>query len=505
MLLRKKRQNENEFFNEELKDECLYTSTKSKLDEFIEYKYNNSNNNFEYKEEIISNSEIKNSSFKKYNLNILYYDENLLDKAENSDNCSFFELSTNGTFYGCHYFELFKIVCQKLIKSKKEFILLCSGSSANKIFNYCSNIKEIREYYIYCFHNEKYKPLINEYSKLKGVYNVFNHLKEKLYTIKEMNIRNISSSNLIFFDDYSKLYIKLHYEFIKKYSLYKLLKSQNCNESQFLAWIKLKYPYFLELAKKLFPNKKETIEYFKNNTNESYETIEEVFKCDDNLLDDNIKSYIHNYTTEGFYYKYLNKFLREGNFYAFRTLSSHIAKFIFKIYDYREKNFLIQNDSNLYRKIYLNKEDIKLYEQSINKVICYPSFTSTSIGKDSFTPAPNHNNNLNLVLIVIKQNNTKSCVSISEFSKYPREEEYLFLPFSFFKIMKVELNEGNADHPHIIHLLAINSKKPIEEMFSEFMENETDSLNPEGLDLIYLNYNGTEILFNKIYLSKYKH
>ena len=71
--------------------------------------------------------------------------------------------------------------------------------------------------------------------------------------------------------------------------------------------------------------------------------------------------------------------------------------------------------------------------------------------------------------------------------------------------MKVELNEGNADHPHIIHLLAINSKKPIEEMFSEFMENETDSLNPEGLDLIYLNYNGTEILFNKIYLSKYKH
>ena len=155
--------------------------------------------------------------------------------------------------------------------------------------------------------------------------------------------------------------------------------------------------------------------------------------------------------------------------------------------------------------MYLNKEDIKLYEKSINKVICYPSFTSTSIGKDSFSPDPNHNKDLELVLIVIKQNNTKSCVSISEFSKYPGEEEYLFLPFSFFKIMKVELNEGNADNPHIIHLLAINSKKPIEEMFSEFMENETDSLNPEGLDLLYLNYNSTEILFNKIYLYKYKH
>ena len=71
--------------------------------------------------------------------------------------------------------------------------------------------------------------------------------------------------------------------------------------------------------------------------------------------------------------------------------------------------------------------------------------------------------------------------------------------------MNVELNEGNVDNPHIINLLAINSKKPIEEMFSDFMENETDSLNPEGLDLLYLNYNITEILFNKIYMSKYNH
>ena len=61
------------------------------------------------------------------------------------------------------------------------------------------------------------------------------------------------------------------------------------------------------------------------------------------------------------------------------------------------------------------------------------------------------------------------------------------------------------DNPHIINLLAINSKKPIEEMFSDFMENETANLNPEGLDLLYLNYNSTEILFNKIYMYKYNH
>ena len=75
---------------------------------------------FPYEEEKNSDINQLNSQYyeeknemKKYNLNILYYDENLRDKGENSDNCTFFDLNINGTFYGCHYFELFKIVCEK--------------------------------------------------------------------------------------------------------------------------------------------------------------------------------------------------------------------------------------------------------------------------------------------------------------------------------------------------------------------------------------------------------
>ena len=148
----------------------------------------------------------KKSKIKKYNLNILYYDEHLNDNEENSDNCSFIEMNTNGTFYGCHNFELFKIVCGKIVQSKKEFILISSGSCAKKIFDYCSNMKEIREYFIYCFLKKKYMPLMNQYPKLKGVYNIFSELKEKLYTINEIPMNNINSSNLIFFEDYSRLY-----------------------------------------------------------------------------------------------------------------------------------------------------------------------------------------------------------------------------------------------------------------------------------------------------------
>jgi len=443
----------------------------------------------------------KKNDIKKYNLNILYYDEHLRDSEENSDNCSFIEMNTNGTFYGCHNFELFKIVCEKLVKSKKEFILISSGSCAQKIYDYCSNIKEIREYFIYCFLKDKYMPLMNKYPKLKGVYNSFNELKTKLYTIKEISLNNISSSNLIFFEDYNRIYIKLHYEFIRKYSLYKLLKSKNCNEYEFLQLIQKKFPYFLPVARQLFPNKKETIDFFIKNADESEKTVREVFECDDNILDDNIKSYIQNYTKESFYYKYLNRFLREGNFDAFRTLSSHIAKFIYKLYDYREKNLLNHKTSKLYRRLYLNKNDVKLYEQSVGRVIIYPSFTSTSIGKQNFAPStPNPDSQL--VLLIIEQNNTKSVVSIRDFSIYKGEEEYLFLPFSFFKITKVELKQGSSSDPHIVHLLALNSDKPVEDMFYNFIQNETDNLNPEGLDFLILTNNNTKIIFNNIYLTK---
>ena len=237
-----------------------YHSVNWRLEEFKKFMedYINKNN---LKESLSSLNE-KMNKMKKYNLNIIYYDELLLEERENNDNSTFLSININGTFYGCHYYELFKIICQKIINSKKEFILISSGSSAQKVFDYCSNIKEIKAYLIYCFNKDKYLPLKNKYPKLLGVYNIFDDLKEKLFNIEEMKINNISSSNLIFFEDYNRLYIKLHSEFISKYSLYKLLKSKNCNESEFLLLVKEKYPNFLPLAKQIFPNKKETIDFF---------------------------------------------------------------------------------------------------------------------------------------------------------------------------------------------------------------------------------------------------
>jgi len=468
--------------------------------------YKSKDEHFQYfikkeKEKEINILYIDDDIQEKYSLNIIYYDENLIRSEENDENCAFFQMNTKGTFYGCHYFELFKNILKKIKEKKMKYILITSGSSAEKIFDHCSDVKEIREYYIYCYYTNKYTNLLDKYPKLKGVYCSFDELKKALFEIPQMQIDNISSSNLIFFEDYNRLYIKLHYEFIRQYSLYKLLKSHNCDEKEFLSFIKKENPNFLNLAKQLFPNKNKVIEFFKNNTNISEEILKKVFECDDNILNDNIKDYIFNYTQESFYYKYLNKFLREGNFDAFRKLSSHISKFIFKLYEYREKNIKNQNQSNLYRKMYLHPDDIKLYLNSEGRVICYPAFSSASIRQDKFNPKK-YNEVDDLVLLEIEQNDTKSVVLISEFSDYPEEEEYLFLPFSFFKIKKVKIKKGTEWAPHIIYLIALNSEKPIEEIFTDFMKNETDNINPEGLDFLIFKNWGKKIEINPIYFSK---
>ena len=140
----------------------------------------------------------------------------------------------------------------------------------------------------------------------------------------------------------------------------------------------------------------------------------------------------------------------------------------------------------LYRKIYIVDFDAITYEGSIGRVICFPSFTSCSEDIKAFKKEFN-------VLFIIESNNSKSVVKIENFSVFKNEKEYLFLPFSFFKIIKV-VKEKKF---HIIHLLAMNSEIPIEEIFLNFFEKHTDSFNPEGLDILQLN--NDKILFNSDY------
>lgn len=42
-------------------------------------------------------------------------------------------------------------------------------------------------------------------------------------------------------------------------------------------------------------------------------------------------------------------------------------------------------------------------------------------------------------------------------------------------------------------------------MFLDFIENKTDNLDPEGLDMLLYDYYNEEIYFNPIYYNNYKY
>ena len=428
-------------------------------------------------------------SRKSLSLNIIHYDENLRKTAENNNYCSFFKSEVDGTFYGINNFELFTYICHKIQQDNKQFILICSGSCAKKIFDYCSqiNIEQIPIYYIFCMKSSNYQHLKSVYPKLKEIFTSFDLLKNVLFSLPKINYNPIKSSNLIFLSDYNKTYIKLHFEIVRKYSLYKLLKSNQNDKNKFLDLIKMQKPYYLNLAKELScDDDEQMIKYFKENTKEPEENLRKVFNTEHN-----IQNFISNYTVEGFYYKYINKFLREGDFNSFRILSNHISKFIYHLYEYRKFNQQ-SNRNTLYRKLFISQEELTIYVRSIGKVICYPSFSSTSISQSAFNPI-NSDPNLIFVLLIIQQNNSKSIISIRDLSKLKYEEEYLCLPFSFFRIDNVLCTNNRSA---IINLTALNSEKPIEEMFLEYMEKETDNLDPEGLDMLKLTNDNLTLVLN---------
>jgi len=56
------------------------------------------------------------------------------------------------------------------------------------------------------------------------------------------------------------------------------LKSKNFHETEFLCFIAKKYPHFLNIAKQLFPNKNESIDYFIQKADESQKTLNDILK-----------------------------------------------------------------------------------------------------------------------------------------------------------------------------------------------------------------------------------
>ena len=195
--------------------------------------------------------------------------------------------------------------------------------------------------------------------------------------------------------------------------------------------------------------------------NEIFEFIEKTDKLDENekvTLKDEIiklknsdnflKDSIYFYSSEDFYLfgKTMRK-IEEG----LENLCFLIGPMYYCMVRYLKKvnpNLNLNKSITLYRHITLyNEYDLNIYTMAVNNVICFSSFSSTSIKKGEFQTTSNAtkvnksgDKNISLEMILHYNhlpNNAPIGMFLGELSKYPKEEEFLLFLFTFIKVNKL--------------------------------------------------------------------
>ena len=400
---------------------------------------------------------------KLFYLNLIHYDENM-KSSENIDYYKRFKLNVVGGFHGIDNFEIFKQYMEAMKKNpnKIHYVLVTSGSASAKILSYCHDFEFINEIIIFCMYLEKYTKMYDKntelgkkYYKLKLISadysKVEDYLSEKKFDKAEIDMdKQLSFTPIITYYEYQKAYFSVHrlisYFFDEnwgtpKYETESINKIKNClNQAA---------KDINEENKKLI---KDTVNKLKKSKNFGVEVIQ-------------------SYTGEGVCY-ILNKIMRDiskgyiGLTYFFGPFDYGFFKFL---HDNPDKG--INKTVDLTRNIKLNPLDFYTYTLSEKEIICFPSFTSTSLKLDntfSVTCNGKEVNNIDdkdciNVKMIFHYIYEKDCISpgidVSSDSVFKGEKEVLLLPFTFVKFNKIEKKD---DKNYIFDFTIINRKKILE-------------------------------------------
>ena len=352
--------------------------------------------------------------------------------------------------YGVDTFEKFKFILNLFHKTNQNFYLISSGSGTKEFMSsgYYEEYKNrIIDFLIFCFDKTSYLPLLKttKVSMVENVnfQNIIEQIKTKEPQINEQEyIKHLSSFLLL--DEYFDRPIEIHEKIAKFFD-------ENYTMPSFDESIKAK---ILDILNKIaqtkddFEKAKGIIENIKNET--------DIINC---------------YTSESIIVYFLNKCLREVDD-KFIELAGLMTYALYKYYN-DNPGIKINEDIVLYRKLTLSIKDLYAYDLFEKKIICFPSFTSTSKNIDAFDypEVKKHKNSMygtnsdkficreKSVLIKIsykyKEGYECPCFSIKDISQFENEEEYVFPPFSFFRITNYCMNEGTKNDPVVIELEVI--------------------------------------------------
>ena len=391
-----------------------------------------SNDNYDYSIESIKKRiyNLQNEIVRdKLYINLIFYDENVT--RENKFLYDDLQLNVVGGFYGVRDLNMFNMLIKKLEKNNLPFILLTSGSVFQKISLQINNVNFIKNIVIFCLNKNKYSLQYKNDKKVELITNsileVKNYLRKKKFNSFEIKMDNqIYCNPLISFYEYEKCYFIFH----KALSFF---FKEDFSDPIF------NEDYITEVTRYIIKDK----EYDLKTKNK---LIDSLFKLEKS--NDFAKEVLKEYSSENGFVYFFNKIMRRIE-NGILQLSFFIGPMYYSIVrdiKYNKLNGLNKN-TTLFRNIVINDVDLNFYYMSIGNIICFPSFTSTSL-KNGFSTTNNalKINKINEEKIEIEMildykynsNNISPGVVIGDLSYYKSEKEVLLFPFTFIKVMNIE-------------------------------------------------------------------
>ena len=405
-----------------------------------------------------------------YYTNLIYYDENIDYDSENYGYVKAFKNKIQGAFFPVKDINTLKNVVNRLNKMNinNSFTLVTSGRAAEKVIPICSSV--INRVIIFCFYVNKYLPLKSKYEKIKAVINDFDNIFDNLISNSSLMNSKLIQSKFITFKDYKDNYISLH-----KKLAYFFNTSYNT-------------VYYDSNYRNIF------IEYI-NNSDIAHK--KDAINLLNGVKKGTAREFIVAYTGENILCYRLNRWMRECDSNQYEKVKYFSGPFSYALYHYAYTNRKqgVYASKNFYRKMTIKLSDFLLYKIFVGELICYPAFTSTSeeditkydfptntaICVNDLTP-----NDVSVVLNISytckNSSNSTPCVNAEEYSVNDGEREFIFPPFSFFKIEKVVEKEGIPSNPHVIYMSVPNKKNLIE---FGLKNNKTICYNKETNELYY--------------------
>ena len=417
-------------------------------------------------------------------VNLIHYDKNL----KNGDNMIYYRylsIDTVGGYYPFDDFDMLKLFISKLSKIPfcSSYIFIVSGTDVDKILVEFHKYDFLIEFIMYIGNgNNNYAYEKNKYNKIKLITSKFSkirkYLKSKKFSKEDLNMDNLLFiTPLITYYDYKKAIFPIHkiLAYFFKYENFIFTEEYYLKAKDFINKSTLETKFKERIIR--------TMEYLKGQTFSNF---------------DFSKACIKAYTGENLCYAF-NKALRDfEKFYV--EMCYFIGPFYYGLFYYalQHKKKALNKKCLLYRTATLSKLDLYSYKFCENDIICFPSFTSTSICENlNFNPSENankinNNEDKDFVKMIISYNPIGNCVpqglDVSEESQYSYEKEILLFPFTFLKVNKVEMHSGKVNDRHYIYLTIINRENILENGLNnnhsfKLVENCTKLVIDENNDL----------------------